>query len=108
MRFIIIILFIQFISFGYAQAGVHDPSTGKRAAYHAVHHEAGTCLDVLFNENSEENKEANHRAMLAHELIDFSFLTTVLTQQPASGYRDISNLRLFQQPLFKLNCIYLI
>lgn len=109
MRFIIIILFIQFISSGYAQAGVQDLSTGKQGvAYDAVHHEAGICLDVLFSENSEENKETNHRAMLAHELIDFSFLTTVLTQQPASGCRDISNLRLSQQRLFKLNCIYLI
>ncbi|TXH31117.1 MAG: hypothetical protein E6Q96_00670 [Cyclobacteriaceae bacterium] len=108
MRFIIIILFIQFISSGYAQAGVQGHSTDKKAAYQAVHRDADICLDVLFSENSEENKETNHRAVLAHELIDFSFLTTVLTQQPASGYRDISNLRLSQQPLFKLNCIYLI
>ncbi|MFN8335622.1 MAG: hypothetical protein U0U09_10865 [Cyclobacteriaceae bacterium] len=106
MRFIIIILFIQFISSGVAQAGVQDQSVTGKTTYHSVHREAGVCLDILFNENSEENKEANHRVFLSHELIDFSFLTTILTQQSSRCHHDISNLRPPHEPLFKLNCIY--
>lgn len=108
MRSIIIILFIQFISFGIAQAGIQEQPVNTKASYHSIHHEAGICLDVLFTEDSEEIEESNHRTFLAVELIDFSFLTSILTQQFSGCYHNNGNTRPLHEPLFKLNCTYLI
>lgn len=108
MRSIIIILFIQFISLGIAQAGIQEQTANTKVSFHSVHHKAGVALDVLFTEDSEETEESNHRAFLAVELIDFSFLTSILTQQFSGCYHNNGNTRPLHDPLFKLNRTYLI
>lgn len=109
MRFVILFLIISFVSPVFAQGNTQENNVREKASYSTTHHDSGFCLNVFLKENSEEKNEADDKApILAAELIDFSFLTTVLTQHHSRVDWSISNLRTKQEQLFKLNCNFLI
>ncbi len=110
MRFVLLLLVLQFVTPAFAQVNTGENSIReKNNWYSVVHHETGICLSILLKENSEEKNEADDKApILTAELIDFTFLTTVLTQHHSRFDWDVSNLALAHEPLFKLNCNFLI
>lgn len=109
MRFVILFLIFSFVSSAVAQGNAQNSSSGKKASYNNARHESGFCLSVFVKESSEEKNEATDKAsVVTTELIDFSLLTTVLTQYHSRTDRDISNLRAKQEQRFKLNCTFLI
>lgn len=109
MRFVILFLIISFVSPVFAQGNTQENNVHEKASYNNVHHESGFCLSVFLKENSEEKNEVDGKtSVFTAELIDFSFLTTVLTQHHSRADWNISNLRMKQQQLFKLNCNFLI
>ena len=108
MRFVLLLLFIQFVTPAFAQVNVGENTAHEKSTYSNVPHEAGICLSVFLKENSEEKNEADDKVQISSaELIDFTFLSTVLTQHHSRDW-DISNQLLTHEPLFKLNCIFLI
>ena len=109
MRFVILLLFMQFVTPAFAQVSTGENTVHEKNTYSNVHHESSIFLSVFLKENSEEKNETNDKSpVLTAELIDFSFLTTVLTQHHSRFDWDVSNLPLTHEPLFKLNCIFLI
>ena len=109
MRFIILFLIISFVSPAFAQDNVQKNSGHEKTSYTDNAHDSGVCLNVFLKEDSEKKNKADDKAtFLTAELIDFSFLTTVLTQYHSRADWDISNMRVKQEQLFKLNCNFLI
>lgn len=109
MRFVILLLFIQFVTPAFTTVNAQENIAHDKTSIHAQHDNSNIILSVLLKENSEEKNEGDHKApILTAELIDFSFLNTVLTQYHSRSDWDVSNLRTAQEPLFKLHCIFLI
>lgn len=109
MRFIIFLLIIQFVTPAFVLVNAQKNSVRKKTTYNNVHHESGICLNVFLKENSEEKNEADDKTpVLTAELIDFTFLNTFLTQYHSRFDWNVSSLPLTPEPLFKLNCIFLI
>ena len=109
MRFVILFLIISFVSSAFAQGDSQENTVNKKNSYSTTHKESGFSLSIFLKENSEEKNEANDKAFIpTAELIDFSFLTTVLTQYHSRADSEISTLRTKQERLFRLNCTLLI
>ena len=109
MRFVILFLIISFVSSAFAQGDSRENTVNKKTSYSTTHKESGFSLSIFLKENSEEKNEANDKAFVSTaELIDFSFLTTVLTQYHSRANWNISSLRIKQEQLFRLNCTFLI
>lgn len=110
MRIVIILLLVQFVTPAFARVnGQADIAPHEKTSYKASHDESGITISVLLKENSEEeNKTHEYAPLLTAELIDFTFLTTVLTEHHSRFYWDFHILCTTHQPLFKLHRVFLI
>lgn len=110
MRFVVLLLFIQFVTPAFARVTAQDNVVAQeKPGYKTPQHESGITLAVFLKENSEEKNETDNKApILAAELIDFTFHNTVLTQYHSRFYWDFHILCTTHQPLFKLYRVFLI
>lgn len=107
IRFVLLLLVIQFVTPVFAQVGSQDSSIQQKASF-TTQHDSAIAVAVFLKENTEEKSESDEKTQFTIELIDFSFLSTALKQSHSRFYWDTSNTRLATQPLFKLHCIFLI
>lgn len=107
MRFVVLLLLIQFVTPAFAQDNTAENTVVEKTRYKTQHIDSGICSTVLLN--SEEKSETEDKSpVLTAELIDFTFLTTNLTHYHSRSDWDVSSLPLTHEPRFKLNCIFLI
>lgn len=107
IRFVLLLLVIQFVTPAFAQVGSQDSSIQQKASF-TTQHDSAIAIAVFLKENTEEKSESDEKTQFTVELIDFSFLSTALKQSHSRFYWDTSNTRLTAQPLFMLHCIFLI
>lgn len=110
MRLIVILLLVQFVTPAFARVNTQaEISHREKNSYKASHDETGITISLLLKENSEEeNKPHDLTPLLTAELIDFTFLTTVLTEHHSRFYWDVHALRHAPEPLFLLHRVFLI
>ena len=109
IRFILLVLAIQFIS----PVAIHSASDGASSlAYNVAlnnHTDKNPSLCILLSENEEKGKEEETRESLClSELVDFSFVSSALTfsHSGISYHPDAS--RLTHEPPLNLLCILII
>lgn len=109
MRLIMLFLILLFFCPAFAQGNVQENNGSEKTTFSDTHHQKRIYLSVFLNENQEdETKVADKTPVPTAELIDFTFLTTVLTQYHSFLNGGVSIVLLTHEPLFKLNCIFLI
>jgi hypothetical protein len=106
-RFVLLLFLIQFLVPAFVPAAAQDSSIRHKTNY-STQHDSGIAVALYLKENTEEKNESTEKAQVVPELIDFSFLSTVLKQSHSRIHWDTSNLRHNSEPLFKLLCIFLI
>jgi hypothetical protein len=107
IRFVLLLLIVQFVTPAFAPVATPDANNNQKLSL-TSHHDSAISLAVFLKENSEEKSEEDEKPVFTAELIDFSFLTEVLTQSHSRGHWELGNQRLITQPLFKIHCIYII
>lgn len=107
IRFVLLLLIVQFVTPAFAQVVTQDSRSNEKLSL-TSQHDSAIGLAVFLKENSEEKSEEDEKPLFTAELIDFSFLTEVLTQSHTRGHWDLGNQRLITQPLFKIHCTYII
>jgi hypothetical protein len=107
MRFVILLLLIQFVTPAFAQDNTSENTVHEKTSIRSQHISSGICTNVFLN--SEEKSEADDKSpVFTAELIDFTFLTTVLTHFHSRSDWDVSSLPLTHEARFTLNSSFLI
>ena len=107
IRFVLLLLIVQFVTPAFAQVVTQDSNNYQKLSLTSQHNSA-ISLAVLLKENSEEKSETDEKPLFTDELIDFTFLTEVLTQSHSRDHWDVDNQCFNSHPLFKIHCIYII
>ena len=107
IRLTLFLLLIQFAAPAFANVGSTDNLIHEKNSLKS-HQVSGVTLNILLNENSEENNEAQSKANFNHRLIDFSSHEIVLNQSHAQIFSDHGNNETVPKPLFMLFCVFLI
>ena len=107
MRFVLLLFLVQFLVPSFVQASAQDTDIHYKLNFD-TRHDAGLAVALFLKENTEEETEALKKLQASLEILDFSYLTNVLTLSHSSIHRSAFGARPPTEQLFKLFCVFLI
>lgn len=107
MRFVLLLFLIQFLVPSFVQAGTQGNTFESKTTL-GTRHDSGISVAVFLKENTEEETEATKKLQANLEILDFSFLSNVLTLSHSSIQWSTTSVRPPSEQLFKLFCVFLI